>query len=845
MRALFYAIFVYRAFLAFYHSEIPFNKQSRNVVIALSPVIVQAAMMTQSTKINDMLTEFVRMMTYEQSLKIKKYSFYILLGYFSGIGLIYNSFTGQAYSPQEAKSCIAWNYEDFRWYHLLLVILMRSVNQVLFSTQWTYVALTTYCLTLMCWSLANSQLNRAVIKLGNLNDEHCSTLVQMKRHMNSLKEQFNEVFGIIPLSSTQNLEVDKLKDEYDNMMQGREELILDLQVKNEENQALMKQVEEKEATNALMASEWQKAVAGNQVLLGQIQYLKSRSTTGSIAAFDFRYKGSSSPKLQMADNVIVQAALMTQSTKINHMLTEFVRMMTIEQNLKIKKYSLYILIGYVAALGLAYNSFTAQSYSSQEAKSGIAWSYEDFRWYHLLLVILTRNVNQVLFSTQWIYMGLSSYCITLLCWSFANSQLNRAVIKLGNLNDGHCSKLVQMKQHMNHLKERFNEVFGIVPLVCLGSLFVESTGVILLISYEGFGDERNWLLVGLYTLNTVLCLINLVIVRKVQRQEQEEHGQVFKNWWHNSVEIKNGELKYTFKKVFGPTVPLSAILFKLDETIILGYAGSLITFTVMFIQLQGCNNKKASYLISQQTNSVIVQTEAIAIANILQMDADVVFQHVDTLLTIFGCRIFASCRWQRVSNLAMRGLFYTLVTLRLVYACEIYVTLPSSELARLVVILLAPVMLQMAIMWKNTQIRKLIKELISSMSQEQRSKVKMYSTAIPVIFMSVIAIILGLHHFGMMSCTENVPLTLTKWIRDNVQRSEHIVFAIAAPYEVLYAYLWITAGLGTYAVVISCWSAANSATNQLAISQGQLSDDKCLSLISKKRSINELKCQAQ
>ncbi|KAI1285698.1 hypothetical protein HDE_11626 [Halotydeus destructor] len=91
-----------------------------------------------------------------------------------------------------------------------------------------------------------------------------------------------------------------------------------------------------------------------------------------------------------------------------------------------------------------------------------------------------------------------------------------------------------------------------------------------------------------YTLSTCLVFFTLTYVSSVNKREYDENVEISNNWWFNSVQVKNAELASSFKQLFSQVTPLTAILFELDVRFMLGYVGSIITFTVMFVQLNGC-----------------------------------------------------------------------------------------------------------------------------------------------------------------------------------------------------------------------------------------------------------------
>ncbi|KAI1300226.1 hypothetical protein HDE_03580 [Halotydeus destructor] len=214
----------------------------------------------------------------------------------------------------------------------------------------------------------------------------------------------------------------------------------------------------------------------------------------------------------------------------------------------------------------------------------IPWEVSERKWYHEPF-ILASSFSSSVYDCQWILIALSLYHVTFSCWSTANAELLKRAIEQGQLDDGQCLFLTQEKQTLNRMKIRFNQCFQHIPLLLMSSLFVQTTGMILSIMHRGMSSNNNLLMTIQYVFHSSLVLLTVSFVCAQRRQERDDIEDLFSGWWKKSIGIRNTELKESFKEVFKRNISLSAILFDFDEKLVLGYGASLISFTVMFLQL--------------------------------------------------------------------------------------------------------------------------------------------------------------------------------------------------------------------------------------------------------------------
>ncbi|KAI1305885.1 hypothetical protein HDE_01275 [Halotydeus destructor] len=122
---------------------------------------------------------------------------------------------------------------------------------------------------------------------------------------------------------------------------------------------------------------------------------------------------------------------------------------------------------------------TTNSFYRSHSKTAILWKVDEMQWHHFLIARLAFTGAELLYQRNWFISITGLYCLPLLSWSMANSRLTASMIKLDSLNDEICAALINRKHNMQDLKERFNELFKLMPFVLIATVFVESAGLIV------------------------------------------------------------------------------------------------------------------------------------------------------------------------------------------------------------------------------------------------------------------------------------------------------------------------------------------------------------------------------
>ncbi|KAI1307702.1 hypothetical protein HDE_00631 [Halotydeus destructor] len=279
--------------------------------------------------------------------------------------------------------------------------------------------------------------------------------------------------------------------------------------------------------------------------------------------------------------MIVQILLITKRSTIVCLLDQLGPHLSIENKLKIRAASKKYVAGYLfLSLILVWHVvLISEGYESiiVDAKVPIG------RGLYPLNIILATFVFifRVFWKHHWVLISTSIYCLVLETWSMANnSLLLQAQSTQVDLDD--LISLIEKKQNINDLKDRFNQAFQIFPCMFLGSMFLESTGLLLTIQKTGL--HEGWMKLSIYGINIALSCYLIIFTEHVQGNEKKTNQLIVRHCWPQ-LQHHQPNLVAHFKDTFKHSVRLSAIFFELNYAVILAFIHGLISFTVMFYQL--------------------------------------------------------------------------------------------------------------------------------------------------------------------------------------------------------------------------------------------------------------------
>ncbi|KAI1309138.1 hypothetical protein HDE_00187 [Halotydeus destructor] len=151
----------------------------------------------------------------------------------------------------------------------------------------------------------------------------------------------------------------------------------------------------------------------------------------------------------------------------------------------------------------------------------------------------------------------------------------------------HISSILKRKQQLNDIKRRFNDVLSPFPLIWLTSVFLQSSGLIIYIT-DDKDDNENVYRLWIYAaeLVCIAAVLGVVILLDNWNKESDRRSLVELDLLNQPARDSNGLQDWIrLRECVTEHVQFHAVIFNIDTSMILGFAGSLVTFTVMFVQL--------------------------------------------------------------------------------------------------------------------------------------------------------------------------------------------------------------------------------------------------------------------
>ncbi|KAI1307713.1 hypothetical protein HDE_00633 [Halotydeus destructor] len=273
-----------------------------------------------------------------------------------------------------------------------------------------------------------------------------------------------------------------------------------------------------------------------------------------------------------------------QLTSIRAMFSQLAAMMSCQQQRQIRKYCVFPIFLFMAlALANAVADVTEATRQGFNEYTSTLFPFARNWFYPLRMVMGALFIPYNCFwRRQWVVVATSLYGATLTSWAFALSNVKTYWLSAKQLTTTEAQSMIAMKHYLNDIKRTFDKTFNIIPLLFLGSIFVESTGMMVTLRDGGMPDT--WRRITCYVANAVLTCVLLIIVIKVQSQEAESNEKVLRQCLP-LLRNQSPNLCLELTNLLSKQCPLTAILFDLSPSLILTFISSLVTFTVLFAQL--------------------------------------------------------------------------------------------------------------------------------------------------------------------------------------------------------------------------------------------------------------------
>ncbi|KAI1289557.1 hypothetical protein HDE_08955 [Halotydeus destructor] len=280
--------------------------------------------------------------------------------------------------------------------------------------------------------------------------------------------------------------------------------------------------------------------------------------------------------------LIAQLMLTFKTPQIRRLAVTLISQLAPEHQQRIFKYSVGSLIAYILFTVYVMYSIFSMYISVGDPRDVLLWPTAKVFWYHQL----AAYVEQFFFSLsskQWLGVMATLYCLVLHSWSLSCQRLSAAAMTVRQLDQAKCQTLIKQKQRLNNLKTEFNEHFSWLPFLFFTSLFTDAAGIIMHLRVEGI-DYNNSMRLIAFTVNLIATVITLTVAIKANTTNERVDRKYLQEAWFQLDGVDDIKLLAAFKDAFSEKIPLSAILFNLDQSIALGFMSSLISFTIMFLQ---------------------------------------------------------------------------------------------------------------------------------------------------------------------------------------------------------------------------------------------------------------------
>ncbi|KAI1293750.1 hypothetical protein HDE_06385 [Halotydeus destructor] len=208
---------------------------------------------------------------------------------------------------------------------------------------------------------------------------------------------------------------------------------------------------------------------------------------------------------------------------------------------------------------------------------------KEVRYYHWFTYAHYLAYYGPFVEYQFLTLQLAFYRFAVLSWSYAEKSFIESLYQQPLVDNITYVTMIRKKLKLNSLRQRIDSVFGVVVLSWFAAIFIQTTGFMSnLGSMEAAGVFRIFTyfrdILFLFTIMAFVANIQSLVSkkRKCFLQYQGQQGPI-------SPELMIVDLK--FRKLLGEEVPFSAVLFDLHSSLALGFVSSLISFTVMFLQI--------------------------------------------------------------------------------------------------------------------------------------------------------------------------------------------------------------------------------------------------------------------
>ncbi|KAI1295864.1 hypothetical protein HDE_05268 [Halotydeus destructor] len=287
--------------------------------------------------------------------------------------------------------------------------------------------------------------------------------------------------------------------------------------------------------------------------------------------------------------MLVQIAMVIKANHLKSLLEDILHDVKRTDKMKLQNISVISLIAvyltYVISMAYRLNLFLS-GFEEEKAKKAIRdiLGISSLEWYHNVFFVYLELVHRPLFEQLWIQVSVVLYSMYMLALYYAEMSLTVDVHKMAD--SGYLRALAGQKLDLVRLNARLNGHLSWMPLLWYAMIFLQSCGLILHLE-KGVTDVNNVRRLIQFACEIVFAFGGLALaikvtsilraharanVAKVILAEADTCGQLC------------GHMKLIY--ILKQHGHFDGLLFTLDRPLVLGFAGALVTFTIMFIQLK-------------------------------------------------------------------------------------------------------------------------------------------------------------------------------------------------------------------------------------------------------------------
>ncbi|KAI1303027.1 hypothetical protein HDE_02480 [Halotydeus destructor] len=281
---------------------------------------------------------------------------------------------------------------------------------------------------------------------------------------------------------------------------------------------------------------------------------------------------------------VTQVMYLTKRKSIKDLLSKISGRLTLQDEIKIRTLSRRFLVTYISSCLCSGGTFVYLVLYEPVTFSRIIryWtnvSPECQSWYHAVYASVPQITLCCIFIPSSFMISAMLYLVILLSLTKLEENL---ILTTQTLE---CyEKSIEQQLDLNCLKSQFNDSVNTFPLLWFSSLFMQSSGLILYLRDGTIGIFALWR-IACFIVHLFITTVLLVNVILAQRRTKARQKRILDNLPVDKMDVQLFAHQTKFVRVISERIEYDAILFKLDESVILAFAGALVTFTVMFTQL--------------------------------------------------------------------------------------------------------------------------------------------------------------------------------------------------------------------------------------------------------------------